>query len=936
MTMKYPKLMAVLCLFLILAASTFNIQQASMVDGWAGMDTTVHPSTDGDACTEQSIEVNSSYYQITETQNACVTYGKDIDLASRYFYTEDGVYAHVGVRYKGEDTFVPIWLPGYIYLIPGTNTFIYDSLYYGARSNAIFILENANNALQPQHSGSDYIYRYTLNENGRKLVFPAPQSNPWYKSSYRVSQDGRYIVANFTERGLFKADIKTGVVTKLLNSSGYGQNWHNNNYVKAVSNDGRFVFLGNSGLIVDTKDCGSRIHSVDAYSDPDVFVTNVCTTRDISSGIELMMPLGQLYYGINKAYFIASSNKLVFDAQMWWTYSSEQQWRMVELPPPSQDTSSEPKMLSYLALGDSYSSGEGDNGIFLGKKYYREGTDENGPPREKCHISTRSYPYLLANTQGLEKNDWNVVACSGALVEKDYHGNSTGYLGQGGRLSDLGSRLSQYRADAKNEFIPGRVQQIEFVKKYKPKVITLTGTGNDADFAPILKACVSASLLERVTEETCTYAADSRGISMLGTGISRQYDNVRSLVRAIKQESPQTTIYYVGYPQFLKETDKTCGLGVSLSKQERRVFRTAVVYLNSIIKAAAESEGAVYVDIESSLGSHLLCGDDPYVTGYNADCSKTPLNWFKGKDECEESFHPRPAGHALMASTILANHPNIMQDQPCAPPRSCTNERSIEDVEVPKLFKDAYNQDAKANHVPVRGGSELAAQKGNTDANIYATASHAAANSKFDTYVTSNPVSLGEIWSDPVGNLVIDKAVPESLPAGYHTLHAEGNDSSGKPIELWWIIRIFGKDGDVDEDGIPDDTDKCMFMPTLNIDEDNDGIDDGCDSDIGGSGQWTKYTPSLRSDAATMSNSRSHNELPTVSAPEDFADSNKSWTQSAVGKGGSAKLSGSKSDKASKSTISMILVGVGLLSVLFIAYTIIRKGGINGKKATNQ
>ena len=893
--------------------------------------------------TNLNIVSDMEYMNGTTLQyRGCVISGKDVDL-----FVSGGVDIpsenprNLAIRVKPNGKFYFL-KPGsitktqFMHFIPETNMYL-EWRNITTNNPQMLQAKDIRNAIYPDRfDAAGNPIRYAFNENDTD-VDKYSFSNLNFYSVGAVTDDGKTLFSS--DNGwLYKINVENGVKTVKYMPQGF-INWQNkpfeSNQVFPADSAGRYVYLaGNLHTLIDTAaDCGQYYTTYVGYGGElyeDLAPQTNCKMRNFSGLLGSVVPRDRVVYGA-----AIEGQKLVLGAYDF-SGSAARELRIEFLP---QGMSGDDlARLDYLALGDSYSSGEGDNGIFFGEKYYRKGTDEKGPPREKCHISTRSYPYLLAKAQELKKSDWNTVACSGALVEADYYDTDEDiYFGQNGRLGGLtDDQVLQYQTAAKKDFIPGRVKQIEFVKKYKPKVITLTGTGNDADFAPILKACVSASLLDRVTEETCTYAADSRGISMLGAGISRQYDNVRSLVRALKQESPQTTIYYVGYPQFLKETDKTCGLGVSLSKQERRVFRTAVVYLNNIIKAAAESEGAVYVDIESSLGSHLLCGDDPYVTGYNADCSEAPLNWLRGKDECGESFHPRPAGHALMASTILANHPNIMQDQPCTPPRSCTKEHGIEGVEVPKLFKDAYNQDAKANRVPVRGGSELAAQKGNTDANIYAVASHVATNSKFDTYVTSNPVSLGGIWADSEGNLVIDKAVPESLPAGYHTLHAEGNDSLGKPVELWWIIRIFGKDGDVDEDGISDDVDKCVFMPTLDIDEDNDGIDDGCDSDIGGSGQWTKYTPPLNLGATTMGNSRSHNELLTASVPENSVDGSQSWIQSAVGEEGSVKLSGSRNNRASKSIISMILVGVGLLSVLSIAYTIIRKGGINGKKTTNQ
>lgn len=766
MTMKYPKLMAVLCLFLILAASTFNIQQASMVDGWAGMDTTVHPSTDGDACTEQSIEVNSSYYQITETQNACVTYGKDIDLASRYFYTEDGVYAHVGVRYKGEDTFVPIWLPGYIYLIPGTNTFIYDDLYHSVRSNAIFILENANNALQPQYSGSDYIYRYTLNGNGRKLVFPVPESNPWYKNSYRVSQDGRYIVANFPERGLFKADIKTGVVTKLLNSSGYGQNWHNNNYVKAVSNDGRFVFLGSSGLIVDTKDCGSHIHSVDAYSDPDVFVTNVCTTKDISSGIELMMPLGQLYYGINKAYFIASSNKLVFDAQMWWTYSSEPQWRMVELPSPSQDTSSEPKTLSYLALGDSYSSGEGD---IAELNHYIKGTSEDG----LCHLSSRSYPYLLGYVWGYDKAEVDSVACSGALLTQDYTSDQNAYMGQRRQLLGLDSTKRQEEIDKSlTERLPGVAPQIEFVKRYKPKVVTITGGGNDVGFAKVLEYCagdIKDTMINR--GHVCEYVEGGRLHGVLNDAIDTQYKYVIDTINAVKSASLGVKVYYIGYPSFIAGSDEICGYNNgSLDSSERNMINSAVTRLNSVIKLAAGVAGAQYVDIESSLEGGRLCESEAYVTGI--------LDEGVIKRNRQESFHPNAAGHAKIAQSIMSQVLNPEANyQPTAPNPGVVAVEPGVPTERARLVKD-----------PTLGGEDM----------LVITLAPSDSRASTDIFAAgfSEPTHLGVFRSKADGSLDVSIKLPVAFGAGMHLILLEYRDVNGKLQRFYDFIEVLDK-GDV-------------------------------------------------------------------------------------------------------------------------------------------
>src|SRR5690606_18148670 len=76
--------------------------------------------------------------------------------------------------------------------------------------------------------------------------------------------------------------------------------------------------------------------------------------------------------------------------------------------------------LDYLALGDSYSSGEGDiERRSNGSTYYLEGTDvtgdyEKGIPEEKCHVSNRSYPFVLQQSGAVEGDRIQSVACSGA------------------------------------------------------------------------------------------------------------------------------------------------------------------------------------------------------------------------------------------------------------------------------------------------------------------------------------------------------------------------------------------------------------------------------------------------------------------------------------------------------------------------------------------
>jgi hypothetical protein len=63
-----------------------------------------------------------------------------------------------------------------------------------------------------------------------------------------------------------------------------------------------------------------------------------------------------------------------------------------------------PTSFGYLGLGDSFASGEGAYD-------YKANTDSG---KNKCHLSQRSYPYLIA--EELKINEMESVSCSGAKV----------------------------------------------------------------------------------------------------------------------------------------------------------------------------------------------------------------------------------------------------------------------------------------------------------------------------------------------------------------------------------------------------------------------------------------------------------------------------------------------------------------------------------------
>jgi len=514
---------------------------------------------------------------------------------------------------------------------------------------------------------------------------------------------------------------------------------------------------------------------------------------------------------------------------------------------------SNPTKLDYLALGDSYSSGEGDTekNNATGQKYYRQLTDVNedkkqGIPGEKCHISTRSYPYKLANWMGLGSSPsaaWASVACSGATVYDMNWDNSDGYEGQDSPLGRLHGYDNKgvLQKMALNEMIPGRVKQIEFVKKYQPKVITLTAGGNDVGFGKKLVSCVGPES----TLGDCVYAKTEMR-NRIKSEILEQFDRLKSLYEELKTATNnKTKIYVLGYPQFINGApDAPCfGRGLlSLSAREREMITNSITYLNNTIKQAAKAAGVKYVDIENAFGDHWLCGNsDRHVNPFLLNemiVSRIPdfrLPWV----EFQESFHPNAKGHADIARAFRkelggvnpADYKICKNDATTCPDDSATKDN----IPTPPYFNVANEQeDVKFTYYKLSNGTATKVQEKYIE--IKTSRRPYKPWKKVYVKIYSEPRDLGEIEADKNGEINGSVALPEDLPAGYHTLVVSGEAPDGKKQELYQTILVKGPNpDDIDENGTPDKNQPCgAFIQAANKDEDLDGIDDACDPEITG------------------------------------------------------------------------------------------------------
>ena len=477
-----------------------------------------------------------------------------------------------------------------------------------------------------------------------------------------------------------------------------------------------------------------------------------------------------------------------------------------------------PTKLDYLALGDSYSSGEGDTekNSATRQKYYRQLTDVNedkkqGIPGEKCHISTRSYPYKLAQYMELKQTgtkQWDTVACGGATIHDLNGSNSGGYDGQNDRLRDYADKNTLQNM-ALNEIIPGRVKQIEFVKKYQPKVITLTAGGNEVGFGKKIQSCIDP----RVSILTCDWAKNE--MDTLGSQIKGQFDQLVELYKELKAASPGSKIYAIGYPQFITDAEPAaCGLNAgAIDLDERRMVVRATQYMNEVIEAAARKAGVKYVDISQALNGGKMCEKHQiYMTG------------IVGLGE-QESYHPNKFGHTVIFVEIAKqlNHESLLtySKYPTAGDESVNAPSSIY---FDKGAPSSVNTTMLANSKPSKGSKQKVALAKNS----------LQPGSSARVEIRSKPVDLGSYTVLNDGSIKETITIPENIPAGYHTLFIYGKSASGEDIKITQTLLVTGKDKeDLDDDGVKDANQPCgAFLKPSGKDEDLDGIDDACDPEI--------------------------------------------------------------------------------------------------------
>lgn len=226
------------------------------------------------------------------------------------------------------------------------------------------------------------------------------------------------------------------------------------------------------------------------------------------------------------------------------------------------------RTVSYVALGDSYSSGEqGRPGLHGFAGAYQAGVS---PADAHCRRWDRAYPNIIAD-RVLGSADPNLEvtfsthACTGATTRNIHDPRRPdGDVTQ----NDLIETNKPSRVVPSLRYDPGTGQLLTRPADWEPRqaaslaaahamtdvdMITITIGGNDAGFADIVRACVIA--LPGNLDSTC----DEDDLALSWAAAQRR---VTDVLRRIRAAAPRASVYALGYPPITPQPTP-CPSGVS-------------------------------------------------------------------------------------------------------------------------------------------------------------------------------------------------------------------------------------------------------------------------------------------------------------------------------------------------------------------------------------
>lgn len=262
----------------------------------------------------------------------------------------------------------------------------------------------------------------------------------------------------------------------------------------------------------------------------------------------------------------------------------------------TQSASAAPSYRSYTALGDSFATGLGI------------------PPaagNPLCGRSANNYPALTARALGVQS--FTDVSCVSATLE-----NMT--APQVFALQP--PQFDALRPDA--------------------DLVTVTMGINDAGIVPPLVACSIFGALFPAAAP-CTLLMNLFGFDYGAALVRQEAPAMVAMLQGIHQRSPHAKVLLVGLPFYVPEVASSCASGVPFAQADLPYVSSLIRAINDVLRSAAASASATYVDTYSSSRGHDMC--QPVGT-----------RWIEGLEPGDRAaqMHPNALGVQNMSAAVVA------------------------------------------------------------------------------------------------------------------------------------------------------------------------------------------------------------------------------------------------------------------------------------------
>lgn len=342
-----------------------------------------------------------------------------------------------------------------------------------------------------------------------------------------------------------------------------------------------------------------------------------------------------------------------------------------------------PATARYVALGDSYASGEGASEAYFGRYTSLTGIRTSlpdpatgGRTTTGCHRSVSSWSYgVFAAAEARHLVDrMDLVACSGATA------------------TDLFNTDTTYGAAGERE-----APQILSVDR-STTLVSLSIGGNDANFAKIMKDCVAGIKAGRygcrlpghtgndlATEGLKRLTSDGVDVPRVGSttyiGFGRKMYLSQVYANVALAMAPRGTLIVAGYPRLFAESKwgydvapdartRSCKVGTILGLGDYRVQYEDAQWLNGLadringaiqrnIAAANEylrrrgsGVTVVFAPVSGQFTGHRLCSGSKWFNG--VQFSNNPVTTLRVRQQLQTSLHPALPGQQAYCRATTA------------------------------------------------------------------------------------------------------------------------------------------------------------------------------------------------------------------------------------------------------------------------------------------